>query len=201
MKMKKIAIIAASLLLVASLGSCRGRGRGDSSATGSESVPSGITGTSTGGSSATSGKSSSSGKTSSSKTSSSKTSSTPSSYRTAEEVIQEIVELTFEEPAVEDDNYFYDSENEMYYTGVSFGTEYADDAYLLAAISALADDGCLPSYLEIYEEPSVKSDESGNYGDGLWISDDLAVGVELMSYVYDTVQYGLCCDIYVFDLA
>lgn len=188
MRMRKISILLASLLLVTALGACRRGGRGrTSSSPVSESSQSSSEQQST-----SSGQTTSSSKTSTSKT----TSSAPSAEHTPEDVIKELCKNMFENDPVEGEDYTYDEENEEYSTGVTFGTEYASDEYLLDAISSIVTD--FPEYITLVAiEPCVEEDETGNYGEAIYLTSDSKVYIEIQSYVYDTTQYGLCADIYV----
>lgn len=110
MKMKKFAIVLGSLLLVASLGACRG-GRGKKSSSGEQSSTSEK-------SSGDQSTSASSEKTSSGKTSSGEQSSSKSqaSELTPEDLIKKIAKNIF------DDETQYEEEDGAYYTGANWGT-------------------------------------------------------------------------------
>ena len=184
MKTKRLLMLTMSVLAVATLGSCRGRGgRGGSSATSGEQATSSTTGghiiPTTGGT--TGGNTGTSSST---------------ATHTCKSVIIDICKILFEEDDPKSDledsnNYSYwDNGDGTYGTGVSFGSY--DESYLESAVESVAEE--IPTYLVSQGDPEADtwSDGSNGYFQ-LFLVDEVAVQVG--SYV-DSGTLGTQIDVF-----
>lgn len=132
-------------------------------------------------SSGSSGKTSgSSGKTSSSSGSTTTTSGGGETTYTLQGVIEDICIAVFEN--VTDPTDYYQSDGDGgYVTAVNFGEEYADEQYLSAAVTMIAED--LPDYCESLGDPKADTWEDGSNGYFQLFSVPGDIVVQLGSYV------------------
>lgn len=174
MKMKQFLVIATSLLLVASLGSCRRGGKTTSV------QPSGTSDQPT-------------SQTSITPSSSGKTSTSQPSQHTPESIIQDFVKAYFEQETAEIDvDYEYDEDYEVYVTGSYSGSEYAEESYLESFLEEIV--SCFPSYMVVDQDPTEQEDEYGVYWDTVYYTSDSSIYIYAYDYVYDTT-YGIVASI------